>query len=53
MPIQRQVCFEMMSQQGRLLRNFLHQLIRFLWENKQESKQRQKQNNNKEKKAVF
>ena len=42
----------MMSQQGRLLRNFLHQLIRFLQE-KQANKQRQKQNNNKEKKAVF
>ena len=32
----------MMSQQGRLLRNFLHQLIRFLRENKQANKQRQK-----------
>ena len=42
----------MMSQQGRLLRNFLRQLIRFLQE-KQANKQRQKQNNNKEKKAVF
>ena len=48
MPIQPQVCFEVMSQQGRLLRNFLHQLIRFLQENKQANKQRQKQNKRKE-----